>query len=137
MTNTASLIVSMPSRLTSLSVHISGDSLMYVKTSNFEYKKNLSKSVLSTFKITKNSPKYSRHLAPCRIRGSLLGFYDRLSSPNARGDARDVARSCWWLLGGNAGGEHGGVFFDHEQGTMGSGPMLQWMRTYLLFMNFK
>jgi len=35
----------------------------------------------------------------CRIRGSLLGFCDRLSSPNARGDARDVARSCWWLLG--------------------------------------
>ena len=59
----------------------------------------------------------------CRIRGSLLGFYDRLSSPNARGDARDVARSCWRLLG-ERGGKHGGVFFDHGQGTIGSGPML-------------
>ena len=130
MTNTTSLIVLMLSRLTSLSVHISGDSLMYVKMSNFEYKKNLSKSVLSTFKIIKNPPQ-SRHLH--HVASTRFGFL--LSCLQRGGMQRDVARSSWRLLGEvPRGGKRLRLRRGHRQGEMlWLGLMLYWMRTILMF----
>ena len=130
MTNTTSLIVFMLSRLTSLSVHISGDSLMYVKTSNSEYKKNLSKSVLSTFKIIKNPPQ-SRHLHHV----ASTGFSFPLSCLQRGGMQRDVARSSWRLLGEVPGGKNGWVLFvtTGRRETLRLGLMLYWMRAILMF----